>query len=74
MAQFFVVTALKSNRFRKFSHIAQGSPMPSDDAKLAVALGGGLLKSTCPVRTHHVSFVLNNLRRYDLHQIISFAG
>src|SRR6266403_2356613 len=30
-------------------------------------------KSTCPVRTHHVSFVLNNLRRSQLRHMLSFA-
>jgi hypothetical protein len=28
----------------------------------------------CPVRTHTLSFVLNNLRRSDLRQITSFAA
>jgi len=43
MAQFFVVSVLKTSRFCKFSYIAQGSPTPSDDAKLAAVPGGGLL-------------------------------
>src|SRR6202021_3433368 len=30
--------------------------------------------SSCPVCTHHVSSVLNNLRRCHLHGIRSFAG
>src|SRR5258708_17586711 len=30
-------------------------------------------KSTCPVRTHDVSFVLNNLRRSQLRHMLSFA-
>jgi hypothetical protein len=31
-------------------------------------------KSTCPVCTHTPSFVLSNLRRSDLLEVISFAG
>jgi hypothetical protein len=30
-------------------------------------------KSTCPVRTHYVPFLLNNLARCQLHSIIPFA-
>jgi hypothetical protein len=30
--------------------------------------------SSCPVRTHTLSFVLNDLRRSDLRQITSFAS
>jgi len=31
-------------------------------------------KSTCPVCTHTLSFVLSNLRRSDLREVVSFAG
>ncbi|SRR6266568_2976844 len=31
-------------------------------------------KSTCPVRTHHVSFVLNDFARCQLRRIIPFAS
>src|SRR5260370_4329367 len=30
--------------------------------------------SSCPVRTRHVSFVLNNLGHCHLHRMLSFAG